>query len=92
MGENGRRSWGLFVPPPPPPLRHPPDCDNDMLPVTGLVQSQCAPSPSGDWWRKRGAGEYSQDYYRAQHYLLNVILNYDIKDSWHQMTNHKKKG
>jgi len=57
---------------PPPQLRHPPDCDNDVLPATNLVQSQCAPSHSGDWWRKRGARDYEQDYYRAQNNLLNV--------------------
>ena len=57
------RSWGL----PPPPRGHPPGCDSAVLPVYRngtvvgfLVQvipnaSHCAPSPSGDWWRKRGA-------------------------------------
>jgi len=47
MGDDGRRSLGLFVPPPPPPLRHPPDCDHDIISVTGLVQSQCFLPPHG---------------------------------------------
>jgi hypothetical protein len=43
-----------------------------MYYLSDLVQSECAPSPSGDWWRKRGARDYEQDYYRAQNYLLSV--------------------
>jgi len=32
----------------------PPRGDDDEFPATGYVTSHCAPSPSGDWWRKRG--------------------------------------
>jgi hypothetical protein len=57
----------------PPPLWHPPYSDNDVLPVQEEVKiidvkSHCAPSPLGDWWRKRGYQLTRKKYvfYRAK--------------------------
>ena len=54
-----RRSWGLVASA---RLWHPPLSDASVLPAFGQLPVQvilphyrmCAPSPSGDWWRKRG--------------------------------------
>ena len=40
-----------------------PICDNDELPVTEPVLSQCAPSLSGDWWCKRGETFFDYSIY-----------------------------
>lgn len=42
------------------------------------VKSQCAPSPSGDWWRKREESTWPEEYVFSRAYegmaIIGVIL------------------
>lgn len=81
---------GTLVPPSPRPLRHSPDYESNVLPVTELVQSPCTPTPAGDGGRRRGAGNQVQDSSGAQQYLPEVNPGVDIKEWWHNRMNHLK--
>jgi len=69
---------GALVPPPPPPLRHPPDCDNDVVPVTDLIQSQCFLSPMGGLVTQEGGGVLLTGFLQSKKNLPTI--NPDIKD------------
>ena len=58
-----------------------PSWDIDVVPVREIIQFQSKSEslypnpphpPTGEWWRRRGARDYEQDYYKAQNYLPNV--------------------
>jgi len=79
---------GALVPPPPPPLWHPPDCNNDVFPVTHLIQSQCAPYPRLTGGARGGDYIIKMGLLRWTKYFQFIDLKYDFKDWCHQMMNH----
>jgi len=65
--------WGFCSTPP--PLRHTLDCDDDVVPVTGL-QSQCFLSPPG-LVAQEGAGALRTKFLQSKkNYLLTIESRY----------------
>jgi hypothetical protein len=63
---------GGFGSTPPPPLQHPPDCDTDVVPVTDLIQSQCAPSLRSGLVAQEGGGVVLTGLLQSQKNLLTI--------------------